>query len=273
MYGAQSHFMVLGLFLVCMGLFVKLSAFPVYAWAVDVYDGSSSLMFIFLLLIAKTPAVLSLLNIFDAFYLWSDKSWSYIVLFFGVVSMVVGTMGAIRQQRIKRFLTYSSINHIGFLLVLMASAPAGSWFSILAYFYVYLISSCIFFGVMLGIRKKNGGEVTYLSELAQVAKEQPLAGFVILVSVLSFAGLPPMLGFFTKYLVIFFCLDSNSIVSLVILFSLMGFSAYGYLRVLRYLYFYRTSRFLEPLVYSWYGLGRLYLRILVCFVSFAGLFS
>lgn len=146
-----SYVCAIGIFTIVFALLIKLSSFPHHVWAVDVYDGASMFLVSMLVVIAKTTSFFTLINFLSVFPIGGTEYLSEVLCFLGVMSMIVGTFGAIRQQRLKRFLAYSSIGHMGYILLSMGAVPESA--GAVLYFLAYLFGTVLLFSILLGIRR------------------------------------------------------------------------------------------------------------------------
>jgi NADH-quinone oxidoreductase subunit N len=124
--------------------------------------------------------------------------------------MIIGSFGALNQSLIKRLLAYSAISHIGYVLIAFASGTHTSLQALLIYMTIYMIMSIQSFSVLLSLRKKlNGKSIDYLIELVSLSRTQPVLGATFAISLLSLAGIPPLAGFFSKWLVFSSAIQSH----------------------------------------------------------------
>ena len=238
----------LGLFFFFLGFFFKLSLFPCYVWAPDVYDGSHLLVVAFMVIAVKFVIfcvflrVLVVYNLLDFFDLSNEKTMLngknfFFVLFtlVGFMSIVVGSLGAISQEKIKRFVAFTSINQMGlmFLGLVFDGDAVGTLFNL----FVYCTTSLVVFSVFLSFRKVSTNKpVIYMNELHNFFYSSPSLIFFFTLAVLSVSGIPPFLGFFSKYLIFLSVLSYNFFFGiLILLFHVIGM--FNYLRLLRDLWF------------------------------------
>ncbi len=236
-----------GFILVIVAMFFKISAAPFHMWAPDVYEGSPTIVTTFFATVAKFAATLVLIRIFATVTL----SWvgiNKILIFVALASILVGSFGAIWQKNIKRLLAYSSIGHIGFVILGLAAFNKEAIGACIFYMVIYAVLSLGSFGFLNLIRssddKKAGQEddaenekIFEISSLAGLAKTNPVMSFSLAVLMFSTAGIPPFAGFFSKFYVIMAALRGGFMIpaTIAILFSVV--SAYYYLRIVKVMYF------------------------------------
>ena len=179
------------LLIICTILF-KLSAAPFYQWAPDLYDGIHSNITMWMMVIPKI-AVLFLFYILssDFFLLISilnDKFFSsvdFLLLFSGILSLIIGSCALFSQYNIKRFLAYSSISHLGFILLALYSYDYHSY---LIYIFIYGISTINIFSILLILSKYYGSELIYINQLKGLYRHNPFLSIAFSINLLSLAG-------------------------------------------------------------------------------------
>lgn len=230
----------LGLILLISALFFKLSAAPFHMWSPDVYEGSPTNTTAFFSLFPKIVVTTLLVKIFIiSFYDFIDlgKNIFFSCAFF---SLLVGTLGAFTQKKWKRFLAYSSINHIGFILIGLTSNESFNIFSIFMYLFIYAITIVAIFSLILDLRVyKNFGDnqIRFLEDLLNSGNTNPLLTISLTIILFSMAGIPPLSGFFAKVFIILVGIQ-NGVYSLIIVAIVMSSVAcFYYIRVIQSMYF------------------------------------
>ena len=222
-------------FLIC-GFAFKASAVPFHMWTPDVYEGSPTPVTAFFATVPKLAAVGVLLRVlFDCFG-QIVESWQQVIIIISVLSMFLGSVAAIGQNNIKRLMAYSSIGHIGFVLMGVASGTDKGVSAVLIYMVLYIIMNIGVFVFILNM-ERNGVAVTTINSLNMynnVSKSQTLFLTVLLFSL---AGIPPLAGFFGKFFI--FNAAINAGLSWL---ALMGgiasvIAAFYYLRIVYLMYF------------------------------------
>lgn len=198
--------LVVGVFLVLVGLLFKVAAVPFHAWTPDVYTGAPTPVTGFMAAGVKIAAFGAMLRFYQviAGQLQWDFRMSLAVI--AALTIVVGTFAGLVQKDIKRMLAYSSIAHAGFLLIGVFSLVAGSSASVAFYLLSYGVATVGAFGVITLVRSKDvegniGGEATALSAWKGLGKRSPLSATAMLIFLLSFAGIPFTSGFVGKFVV------------------------------------------------------------------------
>ena len=226
-----------GLVFVFAGLAFKVSAVPFHMWTPDVYEGAPTPVSAFFASAPKVAAMGLFLRVaLDAFQgLVAD--WRQIVIFMAIASMLVGAVGAIGQNNIKRLLAYSSINNVGFMLIGLAAATSAGASSVLLYLTIYLVMTIGAFLVVLALTDADGNAVETLQDMAGLARSRPWLATALSIFMLSLAGLPPLFGFMAKLAVFGAAVDAGlwMLAILGVLSSVIA--AYYYLRVVKILFF------------------------------------
>lgn len=236
---------LVGLVLILTGLAFKLSAAPFHMWTPDVYEGSPTPVTAFFAVAPKAAgAVLFLRVVMEAFG-GAMHDWQQVVIVIAALSMLVGAFGALRQSNIKRLVAYSSIIHVGFILMGLATATPEGVRSVLVYLTIYMVMSLGIFACMMLVRKKDHHLCEEIDAFAGLSKTQPMLAACIAILMFSMAGIPPMAGFFAKFFVIFAAVNDGMIALAVIAALSSVVAAYYYLRVVKVMYFDEPSLMLD----------------------------
>jgi len=179
------------------------------------------------------------------FFLFHFQVEFFSTLFFicGFLSLFIGIFNAMYQYKIKRFLAYSSITTVGFVLISFSTLTFDGFFGGLYFVFSYLFSIALFFFLILNIRKINLKEFNELFELSLLSNNNPVLLLFICFIFLSFAGIPPLIGFFGKFFIFFSLLNSFNYFILFVLFILSVISSFYYLRVIRFIYFNKVGEY------------------------------
>ena len=192
--------MTFGLVLVLIGLSFKASAAPFHVWTPDVYEGAPTPTVTFFATAPKIAAVVLLANILFTVFGSFVESWALIVAIVAAASMLVGSFGALNQNNIKRLLAYSSIANVGFALIAIAAGEEFGAGPVLTYMTIYVITTLGLFGGVLAMRRRDG-MVEDISDLNGLATSRPALAFGLSALVFSVAGIPPLAGFWGKWVV------------------------------------------------------------------------
>ena len=224
----------LGAVLILIGFGFKVAWVPFHQWTPDVYSGAPTIVTQFMSVGIKAAAFAGLLRIFGT-ALPGVTAWQVPAQLLIALTMLVGNLAALRQTSLKRTLAYSSVAHAGYVGLAVLSNPAQSWPAALYYLAVYTLMNAGAFAVLWSISSDEDGPET--EQLANLVSKHPLMSAALTFFLISLAGLPPLAGFFGKYLV-FAAAAQSGYYGLVVLGALTSaVSLYYYLRPVAFMYF------------------------------------
>ena len=249
--GEWSLGLIFGMVFVTAGLAFKISAVPFHMWTPDVYEGAPTPVTALFATAPKIAAVALIVRVL----MWPFTSpageispeWQQIVIALSILSMVLGAFAAIGQTNIKRLMAYSSIGHMGFVLMGLAAGTPEGLRGVLIYMTIYLFMNLGVFACILCMKRKQG-MVEDISELAGLSRNQPVLAAIMMVLFFSLAGIPPLAGFFAKFYVILAAVHVGLYALAItgVLASVVG--AYYYLRIVKIMYFDEpVEPFLQPI--------------------------
>jgi len=226
-----------GLVFVLAGLAFKISAVPFHMWTPDVYEGAPTPVTAFFASAPKVAAMALLVRVVVDSMGPATAEWRQIVIFAALASTVLGGVAAIGQKNIKRLLAYSSINNIGFILVGLAAGTAEGVASVLFYLTVYVAMTLGAFLVVLRMRDSNGEPVEAIASLAGLSRTRPWLALAMAMFMFSLAGIPPLFGFWPKFLVFQAAVDAGItwLAAVAIATSVIG--AFYYIMIVKLIYF------------------------------------
>ena len=231
-----SHFTEIGLALILIALFFKVSAAPFHIWTPDVYQGSPTISVLFFATLPKFASLIFLFRFFLEMDISSYPSLLFIFKTVCILSLLIGAYGAITQTVIKRLLAFSSINHIGFILLSILSFKFLSQGIFFFYLLIYLVTNFGVFSVLLTLRNSSG-ELKLISDLSGLKTHNKSKAIALLVLFFSLAGIPPFAGFFAKFFILTASMNEGLIyLSLIAVLSSV-ISAFYYLRVIKNMFF------------------------------------
>ncbi|MFN6935430.1 MAG: NADH-quinone oxidoreductase subunit NuoN, partial [Tsuneonella sp.] len=235
--GGMSIGALFGVIFVLAGLAFKIAAVPFHMWTPDVYEGAPTPVTTFFATAPKVAAVALLMRVsLDAFGGQSD-AWRQIVTFAALASIVVGALGAIGQDNIKRLLAYSSINNVGFILVGLAAATAEGASAMLVYLAIYVAMSVGSFVAVLMMRDADGNQVESIADMAGLSRTNPAIAWCLLLLMLSLAGIPPLFGFWGKLVVFQAAVDAGMIAIATVAIAASVIGAFYYLKIGKVMFF------------------------------------
>lgn len=230
-YGA-----VVGMVMLMVGLSFKISAVPFHMWTPDVYQGAPTPVTMLFATAPKIAAMGIFIRLLMDPFAGMLPDWRMILAIVSVASMAVGAFGAITQTNIKRLLAYSSIGHVGYMLIGLAAGTTEGVKGVLIYFALYLFMSVGTFGFVLFMRRA-GEQVENISDLAGMSKTNPRGAFFMLLMMFSMAGIPPLAGFYGKFFIFLSAMQAQLYTLAVIGVLTSVVSAFYYLRIIKLMYF------------------------------------
>ena len=209
----------------------KLSIVPFHLWTADVYEGSPVAVTSFLSVISKGSVAFILLTTLYKVFAPMHELWYNMVVLLSIITMIVGNLFALRQQNIKRFLAFSSIAQVGFILVGISSNSIEGTASVVYFVLVYVFSNLAAFGVAGAISQHCGKE--RIEEYRGLYQTNPFISWVLALALFSLAGIPPTAGFFGKLFLITAGASRGNYLFITVAALNMIISLYYYLRVIR----------------------------------------
>lgn len=235
-FSARDPVLMMGLIFVIAGIAFKLGSVPFHMWVPDVYEGAPTAVVLFL----GTGAKLAGLGL--AFRLLAEAmpslqvDWHDILVVVAVLSMAIGNLAAIAQNNIKRMLAYSSIAHMGYMLLGLLAGTANGYGAALFYGITYSLMTLGAFGIVL-IMNYSGYETNQIDDLRGLNNRNPWLALMMLLNMFSLAGVPPIVGFMAKVSVLEALIQVHDVwlASIALLFAIIG--SYYYIRVVKVMYF------------------------------------
>jgi NADH-quinone oxidoreductase subunit N len=233
---ANQVLLVFGLVFLIAGLCFKLGAVPFHMWVPDVYHGAPLAITLLVGSAPKLAAFVFLIRILAQGLAGMVGDWQSMLLIVSVLSMALGNIAAVAQSNIKRMLAYSTISHMGFLLLGMVAGNADGFSVALYYAIIYVLMALVAFGVLLAL-SRAGFECETLADLKGLNQRNSWYALLMLLAMFSMAGIPPLAGFYAKFAVIRAVLGIHLVWLAVfaVMMSLIG--AFYYLRVVKHMYF------------------------------------
>jgi len=228
--------LVFGIVFIVAGLAFKLGAVPFHMWVPDVYHGAPTAMTLFIGTAPKIAAFAFVVRILGQGLESQVAEWRDMLVILAVLSMAVGNIAAIAQTNLKRMLAYSTISHMGFMLLGILAGSQNGYGSAMFYVLVYALMSLGGFGMIL-LLSRAGFEADKLDDFKGLNRRSPWFAFLMLLLMFSMAGVPPTVGFYAKLSVLQAVVEIGYVWLAVaaVLFSLIG--AFYYLRIVKLMYF------------------------------------
>jgi len=222
---------LLAFVLIAVGLFFKVAAVPFHQWAPDVYEGAPTPITAYVSVASKTASFALLLRLFLVVFSISQATWMYLIAGVAVASLTWGNLAALTQTNVKRLLAYSSISHVGYILLGLVAGNETGLVGIAYYLFAYVFMTAGAFAVIIVLRQKGliGEELDDLNGLHQ---RSPAAALLLLIFMLSLAGIPPTAGFMGKYFIFLSLIESKHPVLAVFAVLYIVPALYYYFRII-----------------------------------------
>jgi NADH-quinone oxidoreductase subunit N len=235
--GGLSGGALFGLIFVLAGLAFKISAVPFHMWTPDVYEGAPTPVTAFFASAPKVAAIALTARVtLEAFGNQAD-AWRQVVIFAALASIVVGALGAIGQQNVKRLLAYSSINNVGFILIGLATGTLQGASAMMVYLAIYVAMTVGSFVAVLLMRDAEGNPVEGISDLAGLSTTRPALAWCLMIIMFSLAGIPPMFGFWGKFVVFQAAVQADLIALAAIGIAASVIGAFYYIKIVKVMFF------------------------------------
>lgn len=258
-YWYKSHYINLSLLLMAIGFLFKVSAAPFHFWSPDVYDAIPTIVTTFVAIVAKISIFVFLLELVH----YTSKSlytfnWTTGLLISSLLSLIIGTVLGLTQFRIKRLYAYSTISHVGFILLALTIQSVESVQAFIFYLIQYSITNLNAFILLIAIgysfynyinndreysklHDKNNSPIQLISQLKGYFYINPMLSISLAITLFSFIGVPPMIGFFAKQLVLTSALDNGYVFMSFVAILTSVISAVYYLVVIKQMFFDKTD--------------------------------
>jgi len=232
---SRDPLLLIGFALLLVGFGFKISAVPFHMWTADVYEGAPTSVTAFIATGSKAAAFAALLRVLLEAMRPLQGEWVWLFWGLAVLTMTLGNIVAIAQQNLKRLLAYSSIAHVGYMLVGIVAGGGLGGGSVLFYLLVYTFTTAGAFGVIL-LLERGGDEAVGIGDTAGLATRHPLAALALALFLLSLVGIPPTAGFVGKFYLFGAAVRSGYVWLAVIGVMNSAVAAYYYLRVIVSMY-------------------------------------
>ncbi|WP_233843031.1 NADH-quinone oxidoreductase subunit NuoN [Dyella sp. 2HG41-7] len=235
-HSAMPHLLVFGLIFLVIGVAFKLGAAPFHMWIPDVYEGSPTAVTAFIGSASKLAAFGMAFRLLATGMGDFSQHWQLMLAALAVLSLAIGNVVAIVQSNLKRLLAYSTISHMGYLLLGLVNAGPEGYSAAMFYAVSYALMSTAAFGVILAL-SRAGFECENIDDFKGLNQRAPWMAFLMMLSLFSLAGVPPLFGFFAKLLVLQAAIHAGMMWLAIVgaVFAIIGL--YYYLRVVKVMYF------------------------------------
>ena len=227
---------------IIIAFFFKIAAAPFHMWSPDVYEGSPISSTIFFAILPKIVLFSTFLRLFQTCFSYFGETLLLFSICSALCSVIIGSFVALKQKKLKRLLAYSSISHVGYLLLAFSCNSLEGSQSLFFYLIIYMLTSFAIWSVVLSLNTSTNLEKSKtLIDLASLSTVNPLLAFTALIAFFSLAGVPPLAGFFAKLEIFVNCLGSSLFFASLIAILSSVISSFYYIRLVKTIYFEKVS--------------------------------
>jgi len=227
--------MLMGVVLLIIGFSFKVAAVPFHMWAPDVYQGAPTPVTAFMAVGPKAASLAAFYRVMTEAMPELSYSWEILLCIVSVLSMFIGNLGAIMQTNIKRLIAFSSVSHVGYLLIAIIAKSSLSSSSLIFYMLTYAFMIFGVFGIVILLGKK-GEENLEIENYSGLAYKHPIIALAMTIFLLSLGGLPPLAGFVAKFYIFSAALKEGYLILVIIAVLNSAISFYYYLKVIVFMY-------------------------------------
>ncbi len=228
--------LIVGLIFILVSLSLKISAAPFHMWTPDVYQGAPSIVTTLLSTLPKIAAFGVLIRLLVYPFGEIIVDWGKILIILSIASMIIGSLGALLQTDLKRLMAYSTINHIGFILMALIPGSEDGITSICIYLIFYVTMNLGMFLFILNMQRDQIS-VTSIKDLSGLYKSQPIIAGCLSIILFSMAGIPPLAGFIGKLIILNIIIDNNLFYLAIIAVLTSVIAAFYYIRLIKSIFF------------------------------------
>ena len=255
--------------LLMAGFSFKISVVPFHLWTADVYEGAPVAVTSYLSVISKGAVLFVFVSVLYTVFKPLAVTWYNMLFILSVITMITGNLFAIRQNNLKRFLAFSSIAQVGFILIGISGASQAGTTSVIYFVLIYIFSNLGAFGVISLVSAVTGKET--IDDYKGFYKTNPLLSWVLAIALFSLAGIPPTAGFFGKFFLLMAGAAQGNYILITIAALNMIISLYYYLKVVKAIFMDPNEMPIEKLTIP--ALSKLALFICVAGIVLTGLMS
>ena len=244
----------LGMIFILIAFLFKITAVPFHIWAPDVYEGAPTTVTAYFSLAPKIALLALMIRIFGESDFYFSLGWQKILIVSSLASMMLGSFAAISQNRIKRLLAFSSIGHVGYMLIALSLDSMLGLQALCTYLVTYVIMTSSLFAIfLLHLGRHDAPSATslnkiqrikYITDLSQLGINNPALAACLTVTMFSMAGIPPLAGFYAKANVFLAALASSQYVLALVGVLTSVVSCYYYIRLVKIMYFEKSNKWL-----------------------------
>jgi len=239
----------IGVLFIIVGLLFKLAAAPFHVWSPEVYEGSPTSSTAIFAILPKIAILVVFCRLFMFSFYNLLETWQDIVVFSAIASVIIGSFVALKQRKVKRLIAYSSISHVGYILISMSTGTFEGCHALFFYIIIYMVTGICLWSIVFSVELENNFSNRNVTDLSSLLKSNSILAITASLVLFSLAGVPPLSGFFAKLLIFLSALESSMyfIAFIGILSSVI--STFYYIRIIKIIYFEKVSfwNFYKPI--------------------------
>ena len=238
------NFIDIALIFVLVALFFKLSVAPFHLWSPDIYEGAPSISTVFFAVLPKISLLVLLVRLFYFSFFKITPLYFEIFSSIAILSVLIGTLGALKQRKVKSLIAYSSISHVGYLLVAFSTLCFEGIQVLFFYILIYMLTSVCVWAIFMAVNLKKYYLIKtskHLSDFTSLSILNPVLALILSLTFLSLAGIPPLIGFYAKAIVFLCAVEASLFLTTFIILLISVISAFYYLRIIKTVYFENTT--------------------------------
>ncbi len=225
-----------GVLMVLVGMGFKVAAVPFHMWSPDAYEGAPTPITTLMATAPKAAGLAAILRVFGTGFHGVSSDWVLPLSYIAGASMILGNIAAVNQHSMKRLLAYSSIAHVGYMLLgVLSGDPQAGAQAVWLYMAIYIVMNTGAFAVVIYLQGQGEGE--RIEDFKGLGRKRPVLAFAMMVFLLSLAGIPPLVGFFGKFYLFKLAIEQGYVTLTVLALLTSAVSAYYYLGVVSQMYF------------------------------------
>lgn len=265
----NNNLQILAFIFIFTGIAFKISVVPFHLWTADVYEGAPVNITSYLSVISKASSVFILIILLFTVFQTILVQWNSVVIFISVLTMTIGNLFAIRQNNLKRYLAFSSIAQAGFIMLGIVGGSAIGFSSVIYFLLIYIFSNLGAFGVVAVISNATGKEK--IDDYNGLYKTNPKLSLVMMISLFSLAGIPPVAGFFGKFFLFTSVAKQGNFLLLFIAVLNATVSLYYYLLIVKAMFIIENDNPIEKIHSDGYAKAGMVICVIgILFTGFAG---
>jgi NADH-quinone oxidoreductase subunit N len=253
-----------GVLMVLVGMGFKVAAVPFHMWSPDAYEGAPTPITTLMATAPKAAGLAAILRVFGTGFHGVSSDWVLPLSYIAGASMILGNIAAVNQQSMKRLLAYSSIAHVGYMLLgVLSGDPQAGAQAVWLYMAIYIVMNTGAFAVVIYLQGQGEGE--RIEDFKGLGRKRPVLAFAMMVFLLSLAGIPPLVGFFGKFYLFKLAIEQGYVTLTVLALLTSAVSAYYYLGVVSQMYFREPEGEAIPM-----GAASVFIVTLACILVLVG---